>query len=329
MKLFISALIFIFLCTTGVFCQDNDSGDQQTTALTASGNESTTDSFALLIISLVALLLALASIAFMVLIYFFLKKIISMENQRLENQRLENQREDQWREAQRLENQRREARRFENQRLENQLFDEYKRHLLKIETELSSIAKNPGFSLISKNSWRIDKLETRFNKLEGDKEPQRSKPRRIKHKGLRHYKPQSGRTAFKEPIPVITEEPEEPEPINIISPEEVLSSFNEWAADPSSPLPELFYYLKGSFYTRKTQPLEESSSPTKWITNCEGTGKYLFPNPNFFDDRTEIHGLYKHSQSFRPKGQNRIKVIKPCEMEASGYIEFVGELELI
>jgi len=77
--------------------------------------------------------------------------------------------------------------------------------------------------------------------------------------------------------------------------------------------------------------LEESTNEnSKWITNREGTKKYLFPNPNSFTTLTDITGLYDMDLSrLRDKGQNKVKITKPCEMEPNGFIWEKGELQLL
>jgi uncharacterized repeat protein (TIGR02543 family) len=68
--------------------------------------------------------------------------------------------------------------------------------------------------------------------------------------------------------------------------------FNRWAANPSNPLSfETFYYIKGEMNIRSPCEIRESAVETKWITNRQGAKKYLFPNPNLFDQMTDIHNL--------------------------------------
>jgi uncharacterized repeat protein (TIGR02543 family) len=111
----------------------------------------------------------------------------------------------------------------------------------------------------------------------------------------------------------------------------VMDAFNLWAENPSNPLPpEVFYYIEGEMKIRVKREIKESAAETKWITNRKGTKKYLFPNPNSFNQMTDIHELYKMDQAkLRGRGQNKIKIIIPCEMTKDGFIEFPGELELL
>jgi len=114
--------------------------------------------------------------------------------------------------------------------------------------------------------------------------------------------------------------------------DDTLPLFNTWAANPQLKLPSKFYYIdtKGEPKTRSTQVFRITNSPTKWIMNEGGIKKYLFPNPIFFDMATDIGTIYKmEGGSLKPEGQNRIKIIKPCEIKDSGYIEYKGELRIL
>jgi hypothetical protein len=112
---------------------------------------------------------------------------------------------------------------------------------------------------------------------------------------------------------------------------DVTEAFNSWADDPLGPLPtEAFYFIVGEMNIRTKRQIMESAKETMWITNRTGMKKYLFPNPNLFNQRTNILELYKMDQSkLKGKGQNRIKIITPCEMTKDGFVEFPGELELL
>jgi flagellar basal body-associated protein FliL len=109
-----------------------------------------------------------------------------------------------------------------------------------------------------------------------------------------------------------------------------LTVFNSWAANPAVDLPQAFYYLQGDFRIRETHTLKESATPSKWISNRYGSAKYLLPNPNSFDTMTNISELYDMDMTrLKTKGQNRIHVVKPCEMADNGYINYPGELQLL
>jgi len=111
---------------------------------------------------------------------------------------------------------------------------------------------------------------------------------------------------------------------------DVTEAFNLWAANPVGPLPEAFYYINGDIKIRTKREIKESAEETKWITNRNGTKKYLFPNPNSFNQMTNIPELYTMDQSkLKGRGQNKIKIITPCEMTKDGFVEFAGELELL
>jgi hypothetical protein len=109
-----------------------------------------------------------------------------------------------------------------------------------------------------------------------------------------------------------------------------LSVFNEWAKNPVTPLPSGFYYLQNDIKIRSPQPLVKSALETKWISNSEGIRQYLFPNPNSFNEMTNISELYVIKEgALKPKDQNRLQITKPCEMKDRGYIDFPGELRLL
>jgi hypothetical protein len=109
-----------------------------------------------------------------------------------------------------------------------------------------------------------------------------------------------------------------------------VSVFNRWAANPVTPLPAAFSYLKGDMKIRTNQSIVETAAESKWIYNRDGAKKYLFPNPKFFDQMTDISELYKMDQSLlKAKGQNKIHVGTPCEITGNGYINYPGDLTLL
>jgi hypothetical protein len=111
---------------------------------------------------------------------------------------------------------------------------------------------------------------------------------------------------------------------------DVIEAFNQWAANPVGPLPEAFYYIEGEMNIRTKHELKEISVSSKWIINRKGTRKYLFPSPNSFNQMTNILELYKMDLTkLKGKGQNKIRIITPCEMTKDGFVEFAGELELL
>ena len=111
----------------------------------------------------------------------------------------------------------------------------------------------------------------------------------------------------------------------------IIEKFNEWAANPISIIPVEFSYLAGDFSIRMNQQdLTETVEETKWIINRGGEKKYLLPNPNLFDPMTNISELYKMDLNLlKVKGRNKIKIITPCEISSSGFIEFAGELKIL
>jgi hypothetical protein len=109
-----------------------------------------------------------------------------------------------------------------------------------------------------------------------------------------------------------------------------LSVFNEWAKNPVTPLPSGFYYLQNDIKIRFSQSLIKSTIETKWIANSKGNRQYLFPNPNSFNEMTDIREFYGTiSGTLKSKGQNRLQITKPCEMKDKGYIDFPGELKFL
>ena len=109
-----------------------------------------------------------------------------------------------------------------------------------------------------------------------------------------------------------------------------VQAFNRWAANPSGDIPAGFFYLAGEFKIRLNQNVNTTNDRNaKWI--CDKDKVLLFPNPNSFDQFTDISELYKMDFSkLQPKGKNKIKIKQACEMAAStGFINFSGELELL
>jgi hypothetical protein len=110
----------------------------------------------------------------------------------------------------------------------------------------------------------------------------------------------------------------------------VLSKFNNWSANPFTPLPSSFTYLAGDFRIRSSQQQIPTPEESKWVTNREGAKKYLLPNPNSFNQMTNILELYEMDQSMlKEKGKNKIKIIIPCEISSSGFVEFPGKLQIL
>jgi uncharacterized repeat protein (TIGR02543 family) len=113
----------------------------------------------------------------------------------------------------------------------------------------------------------------------------------------------------------------------VLDPKDV---FNGWAANPVNPLPRAFYYtnLPKQLQIRTVQNFSSTSDEQAlWITNYEGSQKYLFPNPRVIDQMTDISTFYKGGTGFmKGKGQNRFRIIKACEMNPNGFIEFPGEM---
>ncbi|MDR1363646.1 MAG: hypothetical protein LBJ35_06315 [Spirochaetaceae bacterium] len=110
----------------------------------------------------------------------------------------------------------------------------------------------------------------------------------------------------------------------------ILQQFNKWAGNPIVPLPRAFAFLAGDFRIRANQQLVYVPEETKWCVNCDGGKKYLLPNPNFFDQMTNILELYEMDQRLlRKKMDNKIKILFPCEISSSGFVEFPGKLELL
>ncbi|MDR3301554.1 MAG: hypothetical protein LBT01_03375 [Spirochaetaceae bacterium] len=117
--------------------------------------------------------------------------------------------------------------------------------------------------------------------------------------------------------------------INNVGDNNIIVEFNAWASNPVNHLPVSFKYIIGDIKVRNEQALTESSVETKWITNRNGSKTYLFPNPLFFYEATDIRELYKITGALKAKGQNKIQIIKACEILDKGYINYPGELQLI
>jgi hypothetical protein len=109
----------------------------------------------------------------------------------------------------------------------------------------------------------------------------------------------------------------------------VINSFNNWASNPNSYLPGEFAYVTGDFRIRTNQELTETREETKWIINRSGTKTYLLPNPNSFNQMTDLDLYEMDLNMLKEKGKNKIKIIKPCEISSSGFIEFKGKLQIL
>jgi hypothetical protein len=197
----------------------------------------------------------------------------------------------------------------EIQQLKNEIMEESRQSFNKIETEIKSISRTHSVSTPD-NSWRIDDLESKVKNLERTLKQQEDDIHLLKN-------------------PIIKEPPPPPPTSS-----EILTHFNNWAANPSSALSsKLFYYLTGDVKMRTIQAQlfkNESLFPTMWIINREGNIKFVFPNPNFFDQRTDITMLYSYDLAqLKIKGQNRIKILDPCKISDEGFIEFPGKLQLL
>jgi methyl-accepting chemotaxis protein len=111
----------------------------------------------------------------------------------------------------------------------------------------------------------------------------------------------------------------------------IITKFNNWAANPAGrPIPPGFAFLEGNFKILTKQPLTKTREETNWIINENGEKKYLFPNPNLFNQMTDIRELYSMNQNMlKEKGRNKIEITAACEISASGWIEFAGELKIL
>jgi hypothetical protein len=117
--------------------------------------------------------------------------------------------------------------------------------------------------------------------------------------------------------------------VHEIIPEDPVEDFNNWACNPTKTLPSRFYYLKGDIKIRNEQTIVDSQTESKWITNRQGSKKYLFPNPHSFDEMTDIRELYVISGALRSKGCNAIKITEPCNIADRGYINSPGKLTVL
>jgi DNA repair exonuclease SbcCD ATPase subunit len=108
-----------------------------------------------------------------------------------------------------------------------------------------------------------------------------------------------------------------------------ITEFNTWSSNPINQLPANFKYIKGVIKARSEQLLEESVYETNWISNRDGGKIYLFPNPRIFDELTDIREVYKITGTLKSKGQNKIRITKPCEIGDKGYINYPGELQIL
>jgi len=107
--------------------------------------------------------------------------------------------------------------------------------------------------------------------------------------------------------------------------------FNDWAREPITRPPSQFTFADGELKLREKQNIKETSNINSlWIINKSGTIKYLFPNPNAIDGiGGDIDPVYTVTGTRKAKGQNRINILKACEIKDGGWIEFKGELSLL
>jgi chaperonin cofactor prefoldin len=177
----------------------------------------------------------------------------------------------------------------------------------------------------SELSQKIESLEKKLKNLTEDISAANSKNRELEKKiaELESKNKQSNdsyASNFRQP---------EKAPQNVQT-DSVIAKFNNWAANPAGRIPSEFAFLAGDPRIRTQQQLAETTEETKWITNRTGGKKYLFPNPNSFNQMTNLRGLYDMDQLLlKEKGRNKIKIITPCEISASGWIEFAGELKIL
>jgi regulator of replication initiation timing len=107
--------------------------------------------------------------------------------------------------------------------------------------------------------------------------------------------------------------------------------FNNWAKEPKTRMPLQFAFADGELKLREKQNINETGNNNSlWIINKSGTMKYLFPNPNVIDEiGGNIDTIYTVTGTRKAKGQNRINVLKACEIKDDGWIEYKGELNLL
>jgi len=124
-------------------------------------------------------------------------------------------------------------------------------------------------------------------------------------------------------------------PTGMTSHNDAIARFNTWATKSNHPLPQQFYFLEGDPKKRydTVHLANESDSPTRWIVNRVGHGQhrqYLLPNPDFFDEGTDISRLYlmQDTKNLGGRGENKIEIIKACEIQ-NGEIISCGELKIL
>ena len=111
---------------------------------------------------------------------------------------------------------------------------------------------------------------------------------------------------------------------------DIISIFNDWATNPTDKLSEEYFcYVAGEINILTAQEIRKVDYKTKWITNRNGEKKYIFPNPNYFDDSTNSEVYQMNLNMINLKGTNRIKITRACEMDSKGYIQFSGKLEFL
>jgi regulator of replication initiation timing len=111
----------------------------------------------------------------------------------------------------------------------------------------------------------------------------------------------------------------------------ILKIFNDWAREPKTKPPSQFTFAEGELKLRENQNIKETGNNNSlWIINKSGSIKYLFPNPNAIDGiGGDIDPVYTVTGTRKAKGQNKINVLKACEIKDDGWIEYKGELILL
>jgi len=111
----------------------------------------------------------------------------------------------------------------------------------------------------------------------------------------------------------------------------IIKIFNDWASELKTNLSSQFFYADGELKLREKQNITRTdNNKSLWIINKSGNIKYLFPNPNAIDEiGGNIDTVYTVTGTRKAKGQNRVNILKACEINDDGWIEYKGELTLL
>jgi len=172
-------------------------------------------------------------------------------------------------------------------------------------------------------SVKISEIQIKFNALMNENKKLYEEIEQLKRKiSQQEIKPNA---------PLIASIENNKKSVVSIPSDNIIKLFNGWASDLKTNLPSQFFYAEGELRLREKQNITRTdNNKSLWIINKTGTIKYLFPNPNAIDEiGGNIDTVYTVTGTRKAKGQNRVNVLKACEINDDGWIEYKGELNLL